>query len=43
MDAEAFLIALQTRAATFSQVVSTEEGDWIVKGFIDTLIASWRW
>lgn len=35
MDADAFLIALQTKAASFSQVVATQEGDWIVKGFID--------
>lgn len=35
MDAEAFLAALQAKAATLTQVVATQEGDWIVKGFID--------
>lgn len=35
MDADAFLKALQEKAASFTRVVSTDEGDWIVKGFID--------
>lgn len=30
-----FLDLLQTEAATFNRLVSTESGDWIVKGFID--------
>ena len=35
MDKSAFLEALQTEAATFNKAVSTNTGDWIVKGFID--------
>ncbi len=35
MDKPAFLEALQTEAANFNKAVSTDEGDWIVKGFID--------
>lgn len=35
MDSEAFLAALQAKAATFTRIISTKEGDWIVKGFID--------
>ena len=35
MDKRAFLKALQTEAATFNRAVSTNKGDWIVKGFID--------
>lgn len=30
-----FLKLLQDEAATFNELLSTEEGDWIVKGFID--------
>jgi hypothetical protein len=30
-----FLVLLQTEAATFNKLVSTETGDWVVKGFID--------
>ena len=32
---EAFLALLQEEAAQFTQRISTEDGDWIVKGFID--------
>jgi len=35
MDKEAFLQALQAEALTFTQAVTTDSGDWIVKGFID--------
>ena len=35
LKAEAFLTLLQTEAATFDRLISTAEGDWIVKGFID--------
>lgn len=35
MDKPAFLEALQAEAKTFNKVVSTNNGDWIVKGFID--------
>jgi hypothetical protein len=35
MDKETFLSALQSKATTFNRAVSTETGDWIVKGFID--------
>lgn len=33
--AEQFLALLQEEAATFEKLVSTDAGDWIVKGFID--------
>ena len=33
--AEWFLGLLQEEAATFEKMVSTDAGDWIVKGFID--------
>lgn len=33
--AEEFLSRLQTEAATFERLISTDDGDWIVKGFID--------
>ncbi|MCA1717904.1 MAG: EcoRV family type II restriction endonuclease [Actinobacteria bacterium] len=32
-----FLTLLQQEAATFNELISTEDGDWIVKGFIDVL------
>jgi hypothetical protein len=35
MDRLAFLEALQAEAATFNKAISTNRGDWIVKGFID--------
>jgi hypothetical protein len=35
MDKLTFLQALQAQVATFNQAVSTRQGDWIVKGFID--------
>jgi hypothetical protein len=35
MDKEQFREALQTEAATFNRAISTEKGDWIIKGFID--------
>lgn len=35
MDKAAFLAALQAEVATFTSAVSTERGDWIIKGFID--------
>ena len=35
MDRENFFQALQAEAATFTQAVATDEGDWIIKGFID--------
>ncbi len=35
MDKEQFLTILQTEVATFNSVVSTPNGDWIIKGFID--------
>ncbi len=33
--AENFLVALQREAETFNGLLSTENSDWIVKGFID--------
>lgn len=33
--AENFLALLQQEAETFNELLSTEDGDWIVKGFID--------
>jgi hypothetical protein len=35
MDKKQFLAVLQTEVATFNSAVSTPNGDWIVKGFID--------
>ncbi|MGP8260390.1 MAG: type II restriction endonuclease [Acidobacteriaceae bacterium] len=35
MTSEEFLAHLQTHAETFAKAVATEEGEWIVKGFID--------
>src|SRR5437773_1763497 len=35
MSAEEFLDKLQGHAATFAQAVATNEGEWIIKGFID--------
>jgi hypothetical protein len=34
-EAEAFFALLQAEAATFDRLISTTDGDWIVKGFID--------
>jgi hypothetical protein len=33
--ARLFLERLQTEAATFNSLILTDEGEWIVKGFID--------
>ena len=35
MDREQFLAVLQAEVATFNSAVSTPNGDWIIKGFID--------
>ncbi len=35
MNKNEFLTALQAEVATFNSAVSTQSGDWIVKGFID--------
>lgn len=35
MEKHAFLKAIQARMDKFSKAVATDEGDWIVKGFID--------
>jgi len=35
MTPEQFLHHLQTQAASFAKAVATNEGDWIIKGFID--------
>ena len=35
MKPDEFLTALQTEAATFNKTVATNDGDWIIKGFID--------
>lgn len=35
MTSEQFLPQLQAHAATFAKAVSTNEGEWIIKGFID--------
>lgn len=35
MTAEQFLNHLQAHAASFAKAVATNEGDWIIKGFID--------
>ncbi len=36
MDKKQFLDALQNEVATFNSAVSTSNGDWVIKGFIDT-------
>ena len=33
--ATSFLTELQLEATTFNKLVSTSDGDWVVKGFID--------
>lgn len=35
MTRDEFLAQLQTHSATFAKAVATNEGDWIIKGFID--------
>jgi Restriction endonuclease EcoRV len=35
MNKEQFLQALQEEVTQFNQIIATEKGDWIVKGFID--------
>jgi hypothetical protein len=35
MNKKSFLRALQTETETFNSAVATNEGDWIIKGFID--------
>lgn len=35
MTAEEFLNHLQDHATTFANAVATNEGEWIIKGFID--------
>jgi hypothetical protein len=35
MDAAQFLVHLQTHAESFAAAVATNEGDWVIKGFID--------
>src|SRR2546423_12765005 len=35
MTAEDFLVLLQTHAGTFAKAGATNEGEWIIKGFID--------
>jgi hypothetical protein len=35
VTSDAFLRTLQTHAASFAKAVATNEGDWIIKGFID--------
>ena len=35
MTRDEFLAHLQTQSAAFAKAVATNEGDWIVKGFID--------
>lgn len=35
MTSDAFLALLQARSAEFARAVATNEGDWIIKGFID--------
>jgi hypothetical protein len=35
MNKESFLQALQSTAATFNRAISTDAGEWIIKGFID--------
>lgn len=35
MDKDSFLQELKTEVTSLDRVVSTENGDWVVKGFID--------
>lgn len=35
MVQDTFLMALQEEARTFTEAIATEQGDWIIKGFID--------
>src|SRR5437764_221908 len=35
MTSDAFLALLQAHSATFAKAIATNEGDWIIKGFID--------
>jgi predicted enzyme involved in methoxymalonyl-ACP biosynthesis len=35
MTEDDFLQALQTEVSSYNKIISTEKGDWIVKGFID--------
>jgi hypothetical protein len=35
MTRDEFLAKLQAHSATFAKAVGTNEGDWIIKGFID--------
>jgi len=35
MKSHEFLAHLQAHSATFAKAVATNEGDWIIKGFID--------
>ncbi|RYX86641.1 restriction endonuclease [bacterium] len=35
MTNEQFLLALQAEANTFNKAISTDDGEWIIKGFID--------
>lgn len=35
MSRDEFLAHLQTHSASFAKAVATNEGDWIIKGFID--------
>ena len=35
MKSDDFLAHLQAHSATFAKAVATNEGDWIIKGFID--------
>ncbi len=35
MDKQAFIQALRAETVQFNQAVSTDQGDWIIKGFID--------
>lgn len=35
MTADKFLSLLQKHSASFAKAVATNEGDWIIKGFID--------
>lgn len=34
-EGDDFLTKLQSEAATFTKLLSTELGDWVIKGFID--------
>ena len=35
MNSKQFLVELQSHAQSFAKAVATNEGDWIIKGFID--------